>query len=132
MTQEGAMDLVAREQRLLAIIEAAAKNDSRMPTTEELRDVGVRAPDRLLSNLTAKGYIRREVGLSNWRVVFIEKGEHAGRHTAMPTEKWKPYLVISAHGTQKIGAKGTHVFVSAKRDAPPVSLPRISILERKD
>lgn len=79
----------SRRRKAIAAVEGAAIAGGRCPTNDQL--------DYPLPDLAREGLFFIEVYAKNFRVATILKGEHAGKHTALPPKKCrKPYLKIGA------------------------------------
>jgi hypothetical protein len=92
--------MIAPEEFVFALVERAAVEGRRCPTSDEIglamrgADVRGMGPVSVTTRLARAGRLRVEVFAKNYRVITILDGAHAGKSTARHPRYTKPYRVI--------------------------------------
>jgi hypothetical protein len=100
--------------KAFAILEAAAVAGERCP---ENGTMGLNAG--VVPALARAGRIRIAICLHNYRIVTLLSGPHAGKSTAPHPDGRKPWKVIDAGGTRRLGT------MQAPKSKAPITLANI-------
>jgi hypothetical protein len=93
-----------REERVFALLEAAARAGHRCPTNPELAadlsshgvPIASSSVPKIFGRLVREGRIVVRVYGHNWRDIVIQSGRYAGKATMAPPLGGEPYIVIDA------------------------------------
>lgn len=115
-----------REDKVFALLEAAARTGRRCPTNPELAaalssqgdPIAPSSVPKIIGRLVRGGRIIVRVYGHNWRDVVIQTGRHASKTTMAPPSGGQPYIVIDAAERMKRDAS------SQRQERPRTSQTR--------
>jgi hypothetical protein len=118
-----------RDDRVFALLEAAARAGHRCPTNPELAaflsshgdPIAPSSVPKIIGRLVKGGRIIVRIYGHNWRDVVIQTGRHASKTTMAPPSGGQPYIVIDAAERTKRDAAAAH------RERPRRSMVRSKV-----